>query len=528
MDFYDAVEFAKKIEKNALEHINFSDKIEIVKTIDLEPRDFENLVYSDLVEMDERIEKIINASRIIGEISAPQVKVEKEQKIKTQEIEIKVKNLTTESLQKAQEISKEIEKPVEEITEEPVVKTPIEDISRIDFKKPKQDDLVIEREFEKTSKPEEKKPEERLKQEIKLPKEEIEKPVVKNIEQLGEKIEIAKTIEQTKPIEEKPEISIVSVPSVLNVASADEAGQSKYKEIEDYLNRELGGTLDYERIRKKMLDLTKDLFKEKNTSARERIKLEITVLKNMLGKIKEGGKIKSKGSQSTASGYSQNMLETLQSTQITELSSIKDELQTSINNQINAIKNRFFDSIKGLPEDDQQQRESAYDKLVSDFETLSNQVPNVFDKSQEYLIQKHLTELKNLNDSLGKGDAKLGKDLQYQIDYLPEKYKREFTNIKNIIAKVIDSIKNLAANEVFEKEETEIKLTGIVYEINETDEGTLLYHLHSKDPDYYKKFERNHVSKGNALHRSKILMAKEKGLSDSAITKYFGKVEEDD
>ncbi len=494
-DFYAAVEIAKKIEKGALEHTNFSDKIEVVKSLDFEPREFEDLNYQDLVAMYQTIEKIISTAKILGGAQAPVTRAER---AKTEEVETKVKEITTASLESVEELAKEIEKPrVEEIGIAKTERT--EDISLLDFEAPSKERQEIE--IEKPV-------------EVKRPIEKIER----------EKVEIAKTIEETKPIEEKAGVGEVAVPAILET-SAQEAADTKYKEIEEYLSREWGGAIEAEKVRKKMLDLTKDLFREKTTSGRERIKLEITVLKNMLGRVKEG-KTKLK-TAAPKTEYSQNVLETIRSTQRSELSSIKDEIQASISKQTTAIKNRFFDLIKGLSDDNINEKKAAYEKLVFDLTALNEQLPEVLRKSEEFLIQKHSTELKNLTGSVEK-DAKVAKETQTQLDQLAGKYKREFSNLRSIVSKNIDSITEAAANEIFGREEKEAKTAGAVYEINETDEGTLLYYLHSKDADYYKKYERNHISKTEALHRSKTLMAKEKGLSADAISKYFGNIESED
>ena len=242
----------------------------------------------------------------------------------------------------------------------------------------------------------------------------------------------------------------------------------------------------------------------------------------MSTRIKEGGK--RKNAAAPKAEYSQNVLETIRSTQRSELSSIKDEIQTSITKQTTAIKNRFFDAIKGLPDDSINEKKAVYEKLVFDLTALNEQLPEVLKKSEEFLIQKHSAELKNLTEK----DAKVAKEAQTQLDQLNDRYKREFSNLRSIVSKNIDSITEAAANEIFGREEKEAKVAGMVYEINETDEGTLLYYLHSKDADYYKKYERSHISKTEALHRAKTLMGKEKGLSEDAISKYFGKVESED
>ena len=69
------------------------------------------------------------------------------------------------------------------------------------------------------------------------------------------------------------------------------------------------------------------------------------------------------------------------------------------------------------------------------------------------------------------------------------------------------------------------KVQELVREINDMDEGTLLYFLHGKDAEFYKKYERKHLSKQEAIFRAKALIAKEKGLSDDMISKYFSDTE---
>ena len=67
-DFYSAVETAKKIEKNALEHTNFSDKIEVVRSLDFEPREFEDYLPRSSSYVSNN-KKIMSAAKILGGVS---------------------------------------------------------------------------------------------------------------------------------------------------------------------------------------------------------------------------------------------------------------------------------------------------------------------------------------------------------------------------------------------------------------------------------------------------------------------------
>jgi hypothetical protein len=54
----------------------------------------------------------------------------------------------------------------------------------------------------------------------------------------------------------------------------------------------------------------------------------------------------------------------------------------------------------------------------------------------------------------------------------------------------------------------------------------LLYFLHSNDADYYRKYERKQISKAEAICKARALMAKDRGLGDAAVKKYFSQMED--
>jgi hypothetical protein len=111
---------------------------------------------------------------------------------------------------------------------------------------------------------------------------------------------------------------------------------------------------------------------------------------------------------------------------------------------------------------------------------------------------------------------------------IDENYAKEFATARAIVKKQIEFVIEAGSRVVFKAEKVPVaqeKIAELVHEINETDDGTLLYFLHGNDAEFYKNYERKHISKQEAIFRAKALMAKEKGLSDDMISKYFSEIE---
>lgn len=495
-DFFAALELTKKIERNMLPYAPFEGKIDIVKTIDLYPKEYENLSYEDLLNAYKRVEKIIKAPKMEIYTSTTPPQVEKKIEEKKEEIESKVKEITVTTLEQTEEMK--VVAPVEEMPKLPEEKheeKPKEselDFGILEFEKP-----PVEKKLEFEKPPVEKKVE-------------IEKPPPPPEKKLPEPEEVQKEV--SPPI-----------PSVLEAAAA-EAASTKYSEIEEYFKREWGGEIDERKIKKKMLELTKELFKEKSVKARERIKREVVVLKGMLAKIK----VPKKKAKIRKASYSAALLETLTGTQEAELSTTKDAVASEISKKAEELKKAFYDSIARIDESNEDARKAEYEKFVFQITTLSEQLPAILSQREEYLVKKHCNEIENFINGLPEEETQLRKTAESRINSIAELYRKAFDTIKEMQAKKIESIIDIAGREVFKERETEEEgIATVLYEIEETDDATLLYYLHSKNPDFYKKYERKHVSKSEALQAAKILMAKEKGLSDSAISKYFGHVTEE-
>ncbi len=487
-DFEAAIEDAKRLEGKLMEYQPYDGEIRLEKTLDMDPKDYVDLTFQDLVNEYERDQKILSTRKM-----GIYAKGEEEAKATAEsaEIETRLKEMTTDALKKAEGVAKEpgIEERV------PVEAPPIE------IEKPE-----AEIEFETR------------------PAEEIELEKHEEIELEREEIELEKPpapeIELEKPpapVMHPPEAKkvIKAVPPAL-MEAPDEAAARKYQQMEEHIRSVLGEKIDELTMKKKMLELTKQLFKEKSHNKRAEIKLQITVLKNMLVSAQEG-MVKKPKTEVT-------MLQTIISTQQAEVAQSKDKVIDSYKKQIADIRRRFYEDVAAT--EDMDKKKEIYDAFVFSVTSLIEQLPEVIKKYEDFATEKHIAEIEKLKKSTK--NKKTLASAEERIGYIHDNYGREFGSIKRILAKEIETLIDVSGSDIFKKPKekpTEKDVHEIVKEINETDEGSLLYYLHSKEPDFYRRYERKHISKAEAISHAKAIMAKSKGLSEKDVNKYFSQVE---
>jgi phage-related tail protein len=234
-----------------------------------------------------------------------------------------------------------------------------------------------------------------------------------------------------------------------------------------------------------------------------------------------------KGAAKAAKDMGSPLFDTFEATQTQELASMKNALATHYTESIDAFKSSFYQKLAGLSEGEDEARKRLYETFVFELTKLSEDLPKEIQEKSNFIAQKHQTELEKLKASVKEGDKKTIPRIDSRKKEIEERYVREFSLLQTSITKTIESLMEKAGSEVFreEKKEKGEKESSIIFEINEMDEGTLLYHLHSQRPEIYKDYERKHLSKPEALHYAKIFLAKEKGLSDVVIKKFFGSLE---
>jgi len=468
MNFEEYVEEIKKIEKKAVKHEPYGEEVVIANLVDLSPDEYVELGYEDLMHLYERMQKVAKASTMLKKAAgmaeapgkkpiAPPPQVSKEKEAAAKEVEESIKKMTQETIEATEKIKAARLAPEKE--ERPPAA-------------PAYGEIEFEREFERekiemekeTAKPPARErprieiPEIDISREIEIEKEEAGKKEEKIVERAPE--EEAKAEKPGEPVikeEKKPvaeEVKIV-FPSALE--SPDKAAEDKYKEIEKEVMTTIGEGADEAEIKKKMLELTKELFKEKSTGRREHIKLEITVLKNILAQKREaplrrGAAKKAKKAKPDETLAHAQLFETIVSTQRVELAQTKDSIITNYKNQIAPIKTKFERAVAEAKTNEE--KKDAYDSFVFQLSSILEHTPTIITKYSEYLKRKHLAELSNMENSLAPNEAEIRKKLEERKAEV-KNYDKEFGVAADIIKKEIETLIRRGGHEVFKKAEEE-------------------------------------------------------------------------
>lgn len=461
MNFQESVEEAKSIEKNALPY-ETQKKEDCNKLLEIE---MQRVEFADLINQYEKVEKIISIykSGILIK-GAPQIK-EEEKKV-AKEIELEMQKNTEKTLVTAQEIAqvKESPKPELEIELEKETKPAIE------FEKdsPKQSE-IIERETPQTS------------------RESI-------IEEQKPAIAKEQKIENREPLIAETEREVRKVPEFL------EESLPKPKIT-------LPNNMSEKEIKMRMLELTKQLFKEKITSKKEEIKTEISMLKRLLSgesQIQEETNVSTTQSQPI-------IIDAILEKYTNEAKSIADEIDERYNDDLNKLREDF--SIKISSAKNENERKVEFEALVSKIKEIIEKIGTETQEKRDKIIAIERSELKGIREAQGKED---------QIEQSIKAYSEEFEEVKIGIAKELDALIDNATAKVFG--EASVEDSKGIEEIEEIDTMTptaLLNYLKANKPEVYKKYEKKQLSKSKAVLKAKIAIAKEKGVNKKVIDKYF-------
>lgn len=519
-EFEAAIETAKRMEKKIMEYSPYEGEIELEQTMDMEPVEFVDLSYQELLNEYGRAQKILSTRRMGiyagDEMEAAKVSAE------SAEVESKLKAMTDRTLKQAEEVAKEPTVDIEKLEAAPREEAPAEpQAPAIELEKPSAGPgIELER----------KGPEIELERPAPEPEIEFEKPAEAAPEE--REIEIPEpeaAREMPEPKAPRPEapapMAKPSPPPALRGKTPTQAADERYQKMEEQIRKTLGEKPDELALKKKMLELTKQLFKEKSHNKRAEIKVQITVLKNMLVQLKEGGKPAGRGKKDQT--YS-SLFQTMLNTQQAEVAQTKDKVVNTYNQKVEEIKKKFYEDLSGA--DDPAKRKEVYEQFVFNVTQLVEQLPKVIEEQEEFMRGKHVQELVKLTESIADRDKKTLALVDERLNYVSTSYTKEFGSIKRIVGGQIDTLIEVTGADIFKepeekKEDKAAKDREIVKEINDTDEGTLLYFLHSNDADYYRKYERKQISKAEAIEKARALMAKDRGLGAAAVKKYF-KVED--
>ncbi len=585
-DFEDVVLEARELEKKQLQYSPYKDAVALENTLDLDPKEYVDLTYEDMINLYERTQKINKASNlgVFASVSSTattgytdkgmerkvveetaelptELEIETEKPIeeatskkrgkeiappvssaKADQVEEMLKQMTTETLETAEQVSKETiqieRKPElqgaeheEKLDEVSALANEIElEFERVSKEEPGGKSKTVTTEEPETPAHEieiehrEERETAEKEQHKEAEKEEAERSIDIDRE-LGEKEFEPKKVEREKltqraqtqiaPRAGLPEREERLAPPALQT-------EERFERMEEQVKAAVDEKADPIEIKKKMLELTKQLFKEKTTSKREEIKLQISVLKNMLTSPTQGtpgGRRAAGGEDNQYSKLYQTMLDTHQA----ELAQAKDMIVDSYNKQIATIKRKFHDDM--VSSDDTTTRNQVFDAFAFSVTSLAEQLPGILNKYAELNSKKHTAEIEKLLQAMDGGSKAIRKLAEERLEYVKTNYATEFDPVKLIIAKEVENLIDVAGAEIFKDEgsgmQKEAKAYEALREINELSEGALLSYLQNADGKDYLLYQNKKLSKAEALFKAKRLMAEEKELSGSIIKKYF-------
>lgn len=470
--FQESIEEIKAIEKNAVPFEALKTE-ESVGLLQLKVPEIEELSYADLVNQYEKVEKILSIYKSGMLIRGSPAEKIVEQKV-VKEIEIEMQKNTQETLVKAQEIAQVKEAPKPETT----IEIERDNQNTIEFEKPSQDkpqrSEMLERE-DFTQKKE-------------------------------EKIEIDTPIEIQKAQEKEEKIQTPNVAIEKITGSGDEKRVPEFLESKPSAPRiVLPANMGEKEIKMRMLELTKQLFKEKITSKKEEIKTEISMLKRLLS----GEKIEEEQTGTTAE--MPVLLDAVLDKYNTEANAKADEIDEKYNDQLNKLREDFWSKMNAAKNDKEKKEE--YEKLVTQIKDIIEKIGTECDSELSKITTTEKSELSKIKEAAAQ---------QEKINSSIKEYTNEFEAVKIGIAKELDALIDNATAKVFGESSIEdSKGVEVIEEIDEMTPTALLNYLKANKPEIYKKYEKKALSKSKAVLSAKIAIAKEKGVDKKIIDKYF-------
>ncbi|MEM4707058.1 MAG: hypothetical protein QXL47_00420 [Candidatus Anstonellales archaeon] len=497
MELDDLLAQYEEIHKNAKKVEVAIPLAEVSKTFDDAPEDLINLEYSDLLNMYKKIQKII------------------EIKQKFQTYEVPERRVSIEMAEKP-------EKPAGRIVEEMPVARPLPP--------PPPPQKPVE--LPPPPKPAEVPPPppvpapEKKEEVLKLPEEKIKKHeglIFPKGEEMEEEEE--KKLEVAVPYIHSHEEIIIEMPKQLSVP-VDEAAKKK---IESVLKRyQQAGEINKSDLKRRMIELTRELFKEKSAERKAELKAEIVELKKMI-------------EQKEAEKRGEGVFEALMKEQDEELNEVLSGLLGTFNTNFDKVNNEY-QQAKLVIFEDPSLTAKADSLFLSDLDSILSQMTRIIDAYLDYIVKVHVAELEHLK-GFGGVDAE---SINKRVEYVRLNYPSRFDELKKSIHSTINKAKPSAkpatpapAREErvvsappverpgpsappAEKKEEALEGKDVLDEISRMHEGELLHYLSARDRRIFVSYVRGEISKEEAVRQARILLAKERGVSDTLIKTYWG------
>ena len=453
MEFAEAVELVRRLEERALEYELPEAHAKARRRIEFSPQEYSDMSYAEALALYSRTEKVIaGAAMLQKEIYGIQPEAARPEP----EVPVVVPAAIVPRREAAPK-AEERRPPREEAGPAAAVHAPAPEL-RMEHGEEKK-----ELEFE------EKRPG--------AEEMEFEKPHEAPKERPME-IEIAPMEAPRPPEEEKParrpgaapEVSL-RIPPVLMTSPAESAMDTVEKLAKQFGSEvKAGGKVDRDQAKKRMLELTRELFREKSIDRREDIKKEIVGLKAILSEAE--GKAKPKA----------DMFHVVKNDQEYEVSSAKKAISEAYEGAVAPLL-RYYDDEAALG-----RGAGAMPALEERAAKLREQVANLVGSYEGFLVGKHSAELEELG-RLGKGT----KETEERGRELAPAYAAGFSELKNSIWSEIDSAvsKRKGGAEGSSDEE-------------------LLSYLQYEEPLEYQRYSRGEMTRVQALAEARKKMGAKK------------------
>lgn len=525
MDFRSSSEDISEIEKNAVEYKPAKgESYKAERLIEISPQEILDMGYDEAINQYNRIEKIISAASsmdaLIGGAGARAEAAEAPQVELTPEAQAAAAQMRSISAASAHE-TEMLAKPKEEkpAIAAPKIQMPAISIPgaapKVQLPAPPVEaapELPAHEEEPTPLSPAARKrllreeiPEEGGKKEEILP--EAPAPIIEKMPPAPPR-EIVPPAPREKPGAPLPELPL---PAILS-ESPEKGAEATISRLEKQFQAQFapaagkaaGKKVDTEGAKKRMMELTRELFRERSFDRREEIKKEIVLLKNM---ISEAGAPSAKaGAGAPEAGA---FLTALKGSQDYEFSSAKKTIEELFGQNMKLISSQA-DTKAALGD-----RAGAASYLETNSVLLEQRLITLIEKYQIFLTAKHNAELSALS-SRGLSTAESEK----LRGALRDRYAHDFSSIKHEIGEEIHS-KVQNAKEALTEPAGDPKARAIA-QVSRASEEELLNLLQSMDPRSYEKYARGELSRGEALASARRKMASQAGLDEDTINKHFG------
>lgn len=527
MDFRAAIDEVSRVEQSASEYVPPKiERTKVERTLELSPPDIHEMEYPGILNQYTRMEKILSASQMdvemFGEKNSPSPEptqpAPKAVQNEAKEIEKEMKKISVEGKKEAEvplPLSEELKTP-EEV--EPSVPSPAE-LERAKAAEAAEHppELPKTTEIQETIATPEEAPEpgqEPEEEEEIVPEGELI-PIPDDAPVPEVPIELPKPEPAPVPAIIKKEIlpgpqeSGVPALNIVFPAALNESPLKKAEETITRLETQLGSQMtgkttkkvNLEDTKKRMMELTRELFKERSMDRRAEIKKEIVMLRGLL---------KGKGGKAAAGGLPKGSLYT----------ALKNEQEMEVKEAKNRIYSIYSENLKSLLAAMEAQRavehrEPAFETFSKNIVHLEHTLMEIIERYQNYLTAKHSAELAKL-----KARGQSTPESETLKGTLKDFYSHDFSSLKNSIGEEIHSQLETKRAVLFEAagDPDAMKLSQVA----STSEESLFNLLQAKDSRTYDKYARGEIERSDALMIARKLMAKETGLDEDTINKRFG------